>query len=156
MKKKAALVTVFTVYLFFYPLHKWQEGSVPGLIITSEECEAQKTRYSLQNLNKSFLNFCFTFFSICKIEMKISSNLGSNMSNQGCSNEGIDELRSKTSLPVYRDDLESKRKRDVALVKSYDNTATHTIARGRKTLKAGILATENLGKRTCQIFPWDV
>ena len=77
--------------------------------------------------------------------MKISSILSTNMSNQGCSNEGVDELRSNTSLPVYRDDMESKRKRDTALVKSYDNTSCNTIGRGRRTLKAGILATENLG-----------
>ena len=40
--------------------------------------------------------------------------------------------------------MESKRKHQTQLVKSYDNTQTHTVGKGIKKDLAGIIASENL------------
>ena len=43
MKTRTIFVSLFSLYTFAYPIHKWQNDSVPGLILTSIEPEAQKT-----------------------------------------------------------------------------------------------------------------
>ena len=43
MKTRTLFVALFGLYSFFYPIHKWQNDSVPGLILTSVEPKAQKT-----------------------------------------------------------------------------------------------------------------
>ena len=56
MKTNAIFITLFGVYLDFYPILKWQQESVPGLVITSLEPEAQKTR---SNMYRVFIKYCF-------------------------------------------------------------------------------------------------
>ena len=50
------------------------------------------------------------------------SNLLTNVANLCGTNEGCAEVTTKSSLPMYRDDVESKWKRDVNFVKSYDGS----------------------------------
>ena len=43
IKTCTVFVSLFCIYTFAYPVHKWQQDSVSGLILTSIEPEAQKT-----------------------------------------------------------------------------------------------------------------
>ena len=126
MTTRAVFVSLFSLYLFFYPIHKWQNDSVPGLILTSIEPEAQKT-------------------TVMKLVIKLFSNLKTNVSNLCGTNEGISSVTTKSTLIMYRDDMESKRKRNVQLVKNYDATQTHTVGRGMSVEIAASIGSENLG-----------
>ena len=70
-----------------------------------------------------------------------------NISNLCGMNEGVAAVKTKSSLPMYQDDMESKRKRNIHLVKNYDGTQTHTVRMGKTLKLAGSIGTENLGQR---------
>ena len=126
MKTRTIFVSLFSLYTFCYTLHKWQNDSVPGLILTSVEPEAQKT-------------------TIMKLVIKMFSNIKTNVSNLVGTNEGVSAVTTKSTLLMYRDDMESKRKRNVQLVKNYDTTQSHTVGKGVSTDIAGSIGSENLG-----------
>ena len=72
------------------------------------------------------------------------SNPKTNISNLCGTIEGASAVTTRSSLLMYRDDMESKRKRDINLVKNYNNTASHTVAKGMSIEMAGSIRTENL------------
>ena len=127
MKTRTIFVSLFSLYTFAYPIHKWQNDSVPGLILTSIEPEAQKT-------------------TIMKLVIKMFSNVKTNISNLCGTNEGVSTVKTKSTLIMCRDDMESKRKRNVQLTKNYDSTQTHTVGKGMSVEIAGSIGSENLGK----------
>ena len=65
-----------------------------------------------------------------------------NISNLCGMNEGVAAVKTKSSLPMYQDDMESKRKRNIHLVKNYDGDdhRAHWEHWHRKTLAKGIIS----------------
>ena len=84
--------------------------------------------------------------TIMKLVVKMFSNIKTNVSNLVGTNEGVSAVTTKSTLLMYRDDMESKRKRNVQLVKNYDTTQSHTVGKGVSSDIAGSIGSENLGK----------
>ena len=123
IRKNQVISLTFSLALHYYRFIVDQCGGCPALVIGSYETSTAKTLTT-------------------KLVLKTVSD-GSHFLAQSSSEQSVNSLKSKTSLPFAIDDIETKAIEHKIILSSFNGATKTTIGRGKEKPLAGLIISKN-------------